>query len=110
MMTRREAAIALSATITAFGVEKDTRSRVRLYRVPNGGIQPLAALVDRGTLHLVYYVGDPHHGDLLYARSSDGGASFSPALPVNENRSAIAVGTIRGAQLALGKAGRIHVA
>ena len=110
MMTRRKAAIALGATIAAFGTEKDTRSRVRLYRLPNGGIQPQAALDDRGALHLVYYVGDPLHGDLLYARSKDGGASFSPALPVNENRSAIAVGTIRGAQLALGRAGRVHVA
>jgi hypothetical protein len=47
---------------------------------------------------------------LFYVRSKDGGASFSSPLPVNEGGSAIAIGTIRGAQLAIGKAGRVHVA
>jgi hypothetical protein len=111
MMTRREAALALGASLTGFGAEKDAQGRVRIYRVSNGGIQPQVALDGRGTLHLVYYTGDARHGNLLYARSKDGGASFSSALAVNEGGgSAIAAGTIRGAQLALGKAGRVHVA
>ena len=109
MLTRRAATLALGGTVAAIGAEKGARS-VRLYRVPNNGIQPQVVLDDRGTLHLVYYAGDPYHGDLFYARSHDGGASFSPALPVNENHSAIAAGTIRGAQIALGKSGRVHVA
>ncbi len=47
----------------------------------------------------------------VYARSPDGGATFSPAILVNSQPgSAIAAGTIRGAELALGKAGRVHVA
>jgi hypothetical protein len=96
--------------LASFGSEKETLTRVRCYRVPHGGIQPQVALDDRGILHLIYYAGDAHHGDLFYARSRDGGASFSSALPVNERGSAIAVGTIRGAQLALGTAGRVHVA
>jgi hypothetical protein len=108
MMTRRQAALVVGAAFSSFGAEKDT-DRVRLYRVPNGGIQPQVALDDRGTLHLVYYTGDAHHGDLLYTRSKDGGASFSTALRVNNGGTAIAAGTIRGAQLALGKAGRVHV-
>src|SRR5215469_4532056 len=104
MMTRRQAALVVGAAFSSFGAEKDT-DRVRLYRVPNGGIQPQLALDDRGTLHLVYYTGDAHHGDLWYTRSKDGGASFSTALRVNNGGTAIAAGTIRGAQLALGKAG-----
>jgi hypothetical protein len=109
MMTRRKAAIALGAAFTAFGAERDSE-RIRFHRVPNDGIQPQVALDDSGTIHLVYYAGDAHHGDLFYARSKDGGASFSSALRVNKGGTAIAAGTIRGAQLALGKAGRVHVA
>jgi hypothetical protein len=109
MMTRRATVIAFGAVFTGFASEKDT-GRIRLYRIPNGTIQPQVAVDDRGTLHLVYYTGDAHHGDLFYARSKDGGASFSPALHVNKGGTAIAAGTIRGAQLALGKAGRVHVA
>jgi len=108
-MTRRQAVFALGATLTSFAAD-DTRSRVRLHRVPNGGIQPQVALDDGGTLHLVYYTGDAHRGDVFYTRSGDRGASFSAPLPVNRGSSAIAAGTIRGAQLALGRAGRVHVA
>jgi hypothetical protein len=109
MMTRRKAALALGAAFAALGAEKDT-DRIRLHRVPDGGIQPQVALDDSGKIHLVYYAGDAHHGDLFYARSKDGGASFSSPLKVNKGGTAIAAGTIRGAQLALGKAGRVHVA
>jgi hypothetical protein len=109
MMTRRQAALALGATFTAFRAEA-SQSRIRFCRVPNGGIQPQAVLDDKGALHLVYYTGDAHNGDLFYSRSKDGGENFSPALRVNQGGSAIAAGTIRGAQLALGKDGRVHVA
>jgi len=109
MMTRRKAVLALGAAFTGLAAEKDA-DRIRFCRVPNGGIQPQVALDDSGTLHLVYYSGDTHHGDIFYARSKNGGASFSPALRVNAGGSAIAAGTIRGAQFALGKSGRVHVA
>jgi len=107
-MTRREAALAVGAALTGFAAGTDN-SRIHLHRVPDGGIQPQVALDEKGILHLVYYTGDAHHGDLFYARSKDGGASFSSALRVNEGGSAIAAGTIRGGQLALGKSGRVHV-
>jgi hypothetical protein len=110
MMTRRQAAIALGATLTGFAAENETQDRIRVYRVPNGGIQPQVALDDKGTLHLVYYSGDAHHGDLFYVHSKDGGASFTAPLHVNQSGTAIAAGTIRGAQLAVGKADRVHVA
>ena len=109
MMTRRDALLAFGVGFAGFAAEADSR-RIRLYRVPNDGIQPQAAFDDSGTLHLVYYSGDAHHGDVFYAHSKDGGASFSPALRVNTGGSAIAAGTIRGPQFALGKAGRVHVA
>src|SRR6516225_3012138 len=110
MMTRRQVVVGLGATLTSFAAGKDTQGRIRFYRVPNAGIQPQVALDNKGALHIVYYTGDARNGDLFYARSRDSGASFSSALPVNEGGSAIAVGTIRGAQLTVGKAGRVHIA
>ena len=110
MLTRRHAALALGASLTGLWGSENPREPVRLYRIPNGGIQPQAALDDKGALHLVYYSGDAHHGDLFYARSKDAGAHFSAALPVNKGGTAIAAGTIRGAQIAIGRAGRLHVA
>ena len=112
-MTRRQAALACTAALTSFAAEKNPSAseRIRIQRVPEGGFQPQAAIDARGTLHVVYYTGDPFQGNLFYVNSTDGGATFSPALPVNSQPgSAVAAGTIRGAQLALGKAGRVHVA
>ena len=104
MMTRRQVALACTAALRSFAAEKSPSEgkRIHLERVP--GIQPQVALDDRGVLHLVYYDGDALQGDLFYVQSSDFGANFSPALRVNSQAgSAIAAGTIRGAQLALGK-------
>ena len=84
---------------------------IKIVRAPNGGIQP-RVIVDRaGTLHLLYYAGDHLHGDLFYVKSPDAGLTWSSPLRVNsEPGTAIAAGTIRGGQIALGKNGRVHVA
>jgi hypothetical protein len=84
--------------------------RPALLRVPNHGIQPQVAVDGKGVVHLIYFKGDPANGDLFYCRSEDG-VHFKDPLPVNSHPgSAIAIGNIRGAQLALGKNGRVHVA
>src|SRR5947207_11823362 len=76
---------------------------VDLVRVPDGGLQPQAVLDSSGTLHLVYLAGDPKHCDVLYARRPAGQTNFSRPLQVNSTPgSAIALGTVRGAQLVLG--------
>jgi hypothetical protein len=96
--------------IHAPAAEIDPSRKVALTRVPNGGIQPQAAVDASGAVHMVYYKGDPGHGDLYYVRSS-GGGTFSAPLQVNSQPgSAIAVGNIRGGHLAIGKKGRVHVA
>src|SRR5258706_4879675 len=85
--------------------------KVKLMRVPDGGIQPQVAVDERGTVHLLYYKGPEAGGDLFYVKSADGGASWSAAMRVNsQSASAIAVGTIRGGHIAVGKNGRVHVA
>jgi len=103
------AAVAASAVmpLTSSSPSADV---VRLLRVPHDGIQPEAIAAADGVLHLLYFSGPPASGNLFYVRSSDGGATFSTPVRVNsQDGSAVATGTIRGGQLALGRNGRVHV-
>jgi hypothetical protein len=100
------AALFLAATVLPA-----TNGNVTVTRVPNGGIQPDVAVDARGVVHMVYLLGEPGAANVFYVRSRDGGKTFAPAVRVNsQDGSAIATGTIRGAQIALGRDGRIHVA
>src|SRR5438128_3521551 len=92
------------------GTSGTAAERVELVKTPNGGIQPQAAIDARGVLHLVYLKGDPGASDVYYVRREPGQDGWSVPVRVNTRPgSAIAVGTIRGAQLALGRGGRVHV-
>jgi hypothetical protein len=85
--------------------------KVALRRVPHGGIQPQVAVDAKGTVHLIYFKGRPEAGDVFYVRSAGTADKFTTPLRVNSQPgSAIAVGNIRGAHLALGKDRRVHVA
>jgi hypothetical protein len=85
--------------------------RVRLERVPHDGIQPQVAVGQDGTVHLIYFRGEPAAGDVFYCRRGAKDPEFSQPIRVNtEPGSVIATGTIRGAQLALGYDDRPHVA
>jgi hypothetical protein len=80
-----------------------------LERVPNGGIQP-QALADRdGSVHVVYYRGDARAGDLYYVRRGRDGRYSAPLRVNSQARSAIATGSVRGAQIAAGRNGVLHV-
>jgi hypothetical protein len=84
---------------------------VTLLRIPEGGIQPQAVVDKSGRIHLVYFKGAARAGDLFYVVKRTNDPDFSKPLRVNSKSSnAIAVGTIRGAQIALGKGDRIHAA
>ncbi len=87
------------------------RGKVSLTRTPDGGIQPQAATDRAGQVHLIFYKGDAGNGDIFYVRQRPGEESFSKPIQVNHRPgSAMAAGTIRGAQMALGRNGRVHVA
>ncbi|MCI0464158.1 MAG: sigma-70 family RNA polymerase sigma factor [Gemmataceae bacterium] len=91
--------------------KREQPAKVTLLRAPEKGIQPQAAVDGKGVVHLIYFRGEPGNGDIFYVRSDDGGARFSRPLRVNSQPgSAIATGNIRGAHLAFGKNGRVHVA
>ena len=89
----------------------DAGAPVKLLRTPGGGLQPQTLVDAKGALHLVSLAGGPGTWDVFYARRDAGGTNFSAPLRVNSQPgTATAVGTIRGAQLALGRDGRVHVA
>lgn len=82
---------------------------VSTMRVPNGGIQPQIIQEPSGRLDLVYFKGAAAGGDLFYIHSEDEGADWSEPVRVNSiPGSAVAIGNIRGAQIALGRNGRVH--
>src|SRR5438093_303071 len=83
---------------------------IREGRVPNGGIQPQALADPTGKTHLPYYSGDPAHGDLYHVTSTDDGQTWFRPLRVDSRAgSAVALGTIRGGQWALGRNRRVYV-
>jgi hypothetical protein len=103
--------LALALASSSLGGEADPSRKITLVRVPDAGIQPQVAVDARGVVHMIYYRGDSTHGDLYYVRSHNGGTTFSAPVRVNsEPGSAISAGNIRGAHIALGRNGRVHVA
>ena len=96
-----------SGTATA----ADPTGRVTVLETPDGGIQPQTAVGPDGAIHLTYFKGEPGKGDVFYARAASGQTRFSDPVRANSQPgSAVAMGTIRGAQVALGRGGRVHVA
>ena len=119
-MRFRDCGLMMSLCLAAAGVaaveipetfSADSTPPVDVRRIPNGGIQPEVVAGADEAIHLVYFAGEPAGGDIFYVRSPDGGATFSSPVRVNsQERSAIAAGTIRGAQVAVAPDGLVHVA
>jgi hypothetical protein len=96
--------------LACYSVEADSAPRVRCERVPENGVQPQVLVDQAGTIHLVYLRGDPKACDVMNCRRPAGQADFTSPMRVNSKPgSAIAIGTVRGAQLALGRNGRVHI-
>ena len=100
--------------LAGFGLSSCARAQnapaVEVLRVPNGGLQP-QIVADGANLHLLYYKGDPKAGDLYYVHSGDAGKTADAPVRVNSQMgSAIAMGTIRGGQIAVGRDGHVYVA
>lgn len=111
-MTRRQAFLGMTAfTGVARTLRAYAQDTVSLVRVPANGLQPQLAVGSDGTVHILFYSGDPRGGNLYYSKAPSNSMSFSTPLRVNSQAgSAIAAGTIRGGQIALGARNRVHVA
>ena len=94
------------APSAAVGREEKSAGGVTVLKTPDGGIQPQAAIDAQGTIHLIYFKGDAAAGDLFYVRREPGQETFTAPIRVNSQPgSAIAMGTIRGGQMAAGQGG-----
>ena len=83
---------------------------VMVERLGPGVMQPQAVTDAAGDVHLVWLRGDPNSCDVFYEKRPGGRTNGIAAMRVNSQPgSAIAIGTIRGANLALGRNGRVHV-
>jgi hypothetical protein len=83
--------------------------QITLVRTPHGGIQPQTALDRDGVLHMIYFKGDASGGEIEYVERRPGAQDFSRPMRVNsESRSAVAIGTVRGPQIAMGRDGRVY--
>ena len=105
----RSVIFAVSASLAALSAVSPTTSKqpsVVVSPLPDAaGIQPQAVAGVDGQVHVVYFKGEASGGDLYYIRNG------SQPLRVNSiAESALATGSIRGAQLALGRDGRVHIA
>jgi hypothetical protein len=86
------------------------KAEVTVEKLPEPGLQPQTVTAPDGTVHLIYLVGDPKAADIQYRWRRANEDQWSAPLRVNSQPgSAIAIGTIRGAQLALGRNGHVHV-
>ena len=82
-----------------------------MIKTPDNGVQPQAVVDASGVIHLVYLRGEAGGSDVYYASRKPGELAFGPSIRVNsEAGSAIAMGTVRGPRVAIGRGGRIHVA
>ncbi len=83
---------------------------VRLLRAPDRAIQPQAAFAQDGTLHLLYFTGEPAAGDLRYTHRAPDDDHWADPITVNSApNAAVALGNIRGGKLALAPDGTVHI-
>lgn len=88
----------------------ETSAQVLVEALPEPGLQPQVAVTAAGVVHAVYLTGDPKACDVRHSTRPVAGGAWSAPVTVNSlPRSAIAVGTIRGAQIALGKDDSVQV-
>ncbi|MDQ2732013.1 MAG: glycoside hydrolase [Armatimonadota bacterium] len=104
---------ALQMTVAGIGLgalHAEPAPQVTAVHLSGGVIQPQVVTDSRGTIHMVYYKGDPASGNIFYSQHAKGAAAWSTPIRVNsQDNSAGAMGNIRGAQLAAGRDGRVHV-
>ena len=118
MMKQRAITITFTLTVATVAVLSLHSTHVRaseipqvgLLRMPQDGFQPQTVLDRDGALHMIYFKGDASAGDIEYVRRAADGKDFSQPIRVNsEPESAVAIGTVRGPQIAFGRNGRVYV-
>ena len=84
---------------------------VAVVPLPDGAIQPQAVVDSGDTIHMIFFSGKPGGGDVFYVKLAADGRQLSRPVRVNSiEGSALATGSVRGAQLSLSRNGLLHVA
>src|SRR4051812_2369121 len=95
--------------LLALAVSTMAAINVRVEDVPERGVQPEVVVDAAGTAHLIYLKGEPQKSDVRYVHRARGEKAWSAPVAVNTTPgTAVAMGTIRGAQVALGQRGTLH--
>lgn len=93
------------------GEPPEQASPVKIIRCPDGGQRPRLRRDGLGILHMIYVDAASDGANLFYRRSTDGGDTFSEPIRVNGvDGSVDASESSRGASVATGRDGRVHVA
>ncbi len=102
--------VALAVRMAASFTSVTQTGDATLVRLPNGGVQPQVAHDASGAIDVIYFQGDPAHGNLFYTRLDPASLQFARPIRVNtQPDSAVATGSMRGGQLAIGQDGRVHI-
>jgi hypothetical protein len=104
--------LALFAAIVVHSIRASASPthKITLLRTPHEGIQPQTVLDHNNVLHMIYFKGDAAAGDIEYVKRGPAASDFSQPIRVNSGpRSAVAIGSVRGPQLAVGRNGRAFV-
>ncbi|MDE2125069.1 MAG: exo-alpha-sialidase [Armatimonadetes bacterium] len=107
---RRWGFVALTALLLA-PAGGQTLPRVICQRLQSGAIQPQSAVDSSGRVHVVFYRGPAQAGNLYYERlAQDGAVQVGPIRVNSVPGTALATGTVRAAQIAVGRGGAVYVA
>ena len=103
--------LAIAALLTGCSAGQiDLNETVSLLRLPEGGRLPHAVIDNAGTVHVVYFEGEPRSGDLRYVTRPIDAVTWSEPMYVNSQPgTVVGIGPIDGGQIALGKNDRVHV-
>lgn len=83
---------------------------IEFIRLPPGGMQPQLEVDARQDIHCLWLDGEPASANVRYANVHGTNGFPARAIQVNSQAgSALAIGTIRGPQFALGPSGTVHV-
>ncbi len=100
----------LAGFLAWLGCTARLSAAVSFASLPAGSVQPEVAVDGSGRIHSIWLSGEARSADVFYQRRNpDGTTSGEPVRVNHQPGSAIAIGTVRGARIAVGDGGEVHV-
>jgi hypothetical protein len=104
-----QALVGIAIAVYSMHAGAPATPKIHLLRTPQNGIQPQTVLDSNGVLHMIYFKGEASAGEIKYVRREPDKDFFRPIRVNSEPGSAVAIGTVRGPQMAVGRNGRVYV-